>query len=68
MELSILDGLVMRGDKIVIPPFGEVQSSNSEYKLITQKPSTGNYFETNLSRFGLVGLPLVAILDHFGTI
>ena len=34
-----------------------------EFKLITPKPITGTYFETNLSRFGLVGLPMAAILD-----
>ena len=27
------------------------------------KPISGTYFETNLSRFGMVRLPMVAILD-----
>ena len=48
--------------------FEELQGSNLEFKLITPKPITGTYFETNLSRFGLAGLPLGAILDHFGKI
>ena len=43
--------------------FEELQSWNSEFKLINPKPITGTNFETNLSRFGLAGLPLVTILD-----
>ena len=43
--------------------FEELQGSNLEFKLITPKPITGTYFETNLSRFGLAGLPMAAILD-----
>ena len=34
-----------------------------KFKLITPKPITENCFETNLSRFGLAGLPMAAILD-----
>ena len=34
-----------------------------KFKLITPKPITENCFETNLSRFGLAGLPIAAILD-----
>ena len=45
-------------------PFEELQGSNLEFKLITPKSITGTYFETTLSRFGLEGLPIVAIL-HF---
>ena len=30
----------------------------SEFKLTTPKPITRTYFETNLSRFGLAGLPI----------
>ena len=44
-------------------PFEELQGSNSELKLITPKPITGTYYETKLSRYGLAGLPMVAILD-----
>ena len=43
--------------------FEELQGSNSEFKLIIPKPITGTYFETNLSRLGLAGLLLGAILD-----
>ena len=43
--------------------FEELQGSNSEFKLITPKPNTETYFETNLRRFGLAGLLMVAILD-----
>ena len=46
-----------------------------EFKLITPKTISGTYFKTNLSRFGLAGFPLAAILDtlaqsrdHLGTI
>ena len=52
--------------------FEELQGSNSEFQLITPKPITGTYLETNLSRFGLLGLPIVAILYvgniHFSAI
>ena len=34
-----------------------------KFKLITPKSITENCFETNLSRFGLAGLPMAAILD-----
>ena len=42
--------------------FEELQGSNLGYELITTKPFSGTYFETNLSSFGLEGLPIVAIL------
>ena len=32
--------------------FEELQGSYLEFKLITPKPITGTYFETNLRRFG----------------
>ena len=44
-------------------PFEELQGSNSEFELITSKPITRTNFETNLSRFGLAGLPIMAILS-----
>ena len=44
-------------------PIEEVQGLNSKSKLITPKPITRTYFETNLSRFDLAGLPIAAILD-----
>ena len=34
-----------------------------ELKLYTPKPITWTYFDTILSRFGLAGLPIAAILD-----
>ena len=43
--------------------FEELQGSNSEFELITPKPITRTYFETNLSRFCLAGLPMAAILN-----
>ena len=43
--------------------FEELQSWNSEFKLITPKPITGTYFDTKLSRFGLAGSAMVAILE-----
>ena len=46
-----------------------------EFKLITPKTISGTYFKTNLSRFGLAGFLLAAILDtleqsrdHLGTV
>ena len=45
-------------------PFEELQGSNSKFKLYTPKPNTGTYFHTVLSRFGLTGLPVEAILDN----
>ena len=45
--------------------FQEIQGSNLEYKLITPKPITGTYFNTNLSRFGLASLPIAAILEFW---
>ena len=45
--------------------FEELQGSNSEFKLITPKPITGTYFDTNLNRFSLAGLPMADILDFF---
>ena len=44
-------------------PFQELQGWNSEFKLITPKNITGTYFDTKLSRFGLAGSLMVAILD-----
>ena len=44
-------------------PFEELQGENSEFKLITPKSITWTYFETTLSRFGLAGFPMVAILN-----
>ena len=56
-------------------PFEELQGWNLEFKLITPKTISGTYFKTNMSRFGLAGFPLAAILetlaqsrDHLGTI
>ena len=43
--------------------FKELQDSNLEFKLITPKPNTGTYFDTNLSRFGLAGLHMAVLLD-----
>ena len=43
--------------------FEEVLGSNSELKLITSKPITMTYFDTNLNRFGLVCLPMMAIFN-----
>ena len=43
--------------------FEELYGSNLEFKLITPKPISGTYFETNLNRFGLAVLPMAAILD-----
>ena len=43
--------------------FEELQGSNSEFTLLTPKPITRTYFETNLKRFDLAGLSMVAILD-----
>ena len=34
-----------------------------EFRLFTPKSITVTYFDTKLSRFGLAGLPIVAILD-----
>ena len=43
-------------------PVEELQTLNSEFKLITPKPITGTYFDTKLSRFGLAGSAMTAIL------
>ena len=43
--------------------FEELQGSNSEFELITPKPNTRTYFETNLSRFCLAGLSIADIFD-----
>ena len=43
-------------------PVEELQTLNSEFKLITPKPNTGTYFDTKLSRFGWAGSARVAIL------
>ena len=51
------------GTKKLSQLFKELLGSNLEFKLITPKPTTGTYFDTNLSRFSLAGLPMVSILD-----
>ena len=43
----------------IYQPFEELKGSNSVFKRISPKPIT----RTNMSRFGLVGLPMVTILD-----
>ena len=48
--------------------FEELQGSNSEFELITPKPITRTYFETIMSRFCLVGLPMEVILYFNGNI
>ena len=42
--------------------FEELLGTNLEFELITPKPFKGTYIETNLSRFGFVGLSMTAIL------
>ena len=37
--------------------------AENRVKLIIPKSITGTYFDTKLSRFGLAGLPVAAILD-----
>ena len=59
---------VAKKEKKLSQSFDKQPGSNSEFKLTNPKPITRTYFETNLSRFCLAGLPLAAILDHFGTI
>ena len=44
-------------------PFKEQQVLILDFKLNTPKPIIKTYFESNLSRFGLAGLPMAAILD-----
>ena len=51
------------GTRKISELFEELQGSNLEFKVITPKPITGTHLETNLSRFGLAGLPMAAILD-----
>ena len=51
------------GTKIFFQPFEEQQVLNLDSKLNTPKPIIKTYFESNLSRFGLAALPMVAILD-----
>ena len=53
-------------NKKISQPFEELQGWNSEFKLITPKTISGTYSKTNLSRFGLAGFPLTAILDTLG--
>ena len=60
---SDLSLVAKNGTKNLYQPFEELQGSILEFKLITTKPITGTYFETNLSRFGLAGLTKVAILE-----
>ena len=51
------------GTKKLFQLFEEQQVLNLDFKLNTPKPIIKTYFESNLSRFGLAGLPMVAILD-----
>ena len=55
--------MAQNGTKKITQLFEGLQGSIEEFKLITPKPITGTYFENNLSRFCLAGLPMVAILD-----
>ena len=43
--------------------FEELYGSFLELKLITPKPITGPYFETNQSRFGVASLPMAVTFD-----
>ena len=52
------------GTKKLSQPFEELQGSNSEFKLITPKPITRTYFDNNLSRFGLAGMNIGAIINY----
>ena len=49
-------------------PFEELQGSKLELKLITPKPITRTYFETNPKRICLAVLPMVAVLDVGNTL
>ena len=60
---SLLMAAILDFKKSISQPFEELQSWNSEFKLITPKSITGTYSDTKLSRFGLASLPMVAILD-----
>ena len=52
------------GTKKISQPIKELQGSNLEFKLINPKPITTRiYLDTNLSRFGLAGLPIAEHLD-----
>ena len=51
------------GTKKSYQPFEEKQDSNSELKLNIPKTIDETYFDTNICRFCLAGLPLVAIFD-----
>ena len=42
--------------------FEELNDWNSEFKLMITKSITENYFDTKLSRFRVVGFPMVAII------
>ena len=52
--------MAKNGTRILYEPFEELWGSDYEFKLITLKPITGTYFETNLNRFGF---PRAAILN-----
>ena len=47
--------------KTLYQPFEELKGSNFEFKLITPKSTTGTYFDTKLTRFGLAGFLMMAI-------
>ena len=49
--------------KQLSPPFEEQQVLNLDFKPNTPKLIIKTYFESNLSRFGLAGLLMKAILD-----
>ena len=51
------------GTKKLSQPFEEQQVLNLDFKLNNPKPIIKTYFESNLSRFGLAGLLMEAILD-----
>ena len=60
LMVAILDFLMFKSKL-----FEELQGLSLEFKLITPKLISGTYFGTNLSRFGLAGLHMVAILDYY---
>jgi len=51
------------GTRKISQLFEELQGSNLEFKLFTPKPIIVTYFDTNLSRYGLTGWRMAAILD-----
>ena len=44
-------------------PFEELEGWNLEFKRITPKSITGTYFDTKLSRFGLAGSAMAALIE-----